>query len=145
MRILPNRDGLSRNSCKRGRTNDRPCKNLRNHGLAYHPDYHQRSPKHTRTPRISPPMDPKLRKNRETIDGLITERQGIRMERTMRESRPKTNRTSHFGTRHRTPRYRSTVHPLRGRLTICHRSNTIPGRQGTKRRKGEPATTAPGI
>jgi len=30
---------------------------------------------------------------------------GIRVEQTMRESRPKTNWTSHFGTRHRTPRY----------------------------------------
>src|SRR5882672_7563835 len=145
MRILPNGDGLSRNSHQGRRTNDRPRKNLRNHGLAYHPDYHQRSPKHTRTPRISSPLDPQLRKNRETINGLITEGQGIRMERTMRKSRPKTNRTSHFGTRHRTPRYRSTVHPLRGRLTICHWGNTIPSRQRTKRREGEPATTASGI
>src|SRR5712672_3316246 len=133
MRILPNRDGLSRNSRQGRRTDDRPRKNLRNHGLAYHPEYYQRSPKHTRTPRISPPMDPQFRKNRETINGFVTERQGIRMERTMRKSCPKTDRTSHVGTRHYTPRYQSTVHPLRGRFTICHWGDTIPGRQGTKR------------
>src|SRR5712671_6613218 len=64
MRILPNRDGLSRNSCQGRRTNDRPHKNFRNYGLAYYPDDNQRSPKHTRTSRISPLMD-LLQKGRE--------------------------------------------------------------------------------
>src|SRR5712671_5398876 len=102
MRILPNRDGLPRNSHQGRRTNDRPCKNLWNYGLAYYPDDHQRSSKHTRTSRISPPMDPQLCKNCETAHGPTTERSGIRMERTVRESRPKTNWTSHLRTRHHT-------------------------------------------
>src|SRR5712672_4844049 len=127
MRILPNRDGLSRNSRQGRRTNDRPRKNLRNHGLAYHPNYYQRSPKHTRAPRISPPLDPQLRKNRETFNGLTTEGKGIRVERTMRKSRPKANWTSYLGARHRTSRHRSTVHPLRRRLAIRHWSDIIPG------------------
>jgi len=55
------------------RTNDRPRKDLWNLGLAYYPDNHQRSPKHTRTSRISPPLDPQLCKNCETPYGLITE------------------------------------------------------------------------
>jgi len=40
-------------------------------GLAYYPDDHQRSSKHTRTSRISPPMDPQFRKNRETLTDLL--------------------------------------------------------------------------
>src|SRR5712671_7151747 len=132
MRILPNGDGLSRNSRQRRRTDDRPRKNLRNHGLAYYPNNHQRSLKHARTSRVSPPLDPQLRKDRETPYGLITEGKGIRMERTMRKSRPKTNWASHLGARHHTPQHRPTIHPLRRRLAIRHWSDTVPGGQGTK-------------
>jgi len=52
-------------------------------GLAYYPDNHQRSSKHTRTFSDTTAMDPQLRKNRETTHGPITERSGIRMERTL--------------------------------------------------------------
>src|SRR5712672_2862419 len=60
------------------------------------------------------------------------------MERTMRKSRPKTNWTSHFGTRHRTPRYRPTVHPLPGRLTIATRAILNQADKERKDARGNP-------
>src|SRR5712671_3920816 len=142
MRILPDRDGLSRNPRQKGRINDRPRKDFRNNGLAYYPHYNQRSPKHARASRIPSPLDSQLRKDRETPHGPIAKRAGIRVERTVRGSRPKTNWTSHFGTRHRTSRHRPTIYPLRGCLTVCHWSNTIPSGQGTKGHQRKPTTTA---
>src|SRR5712672_2151432 len=145
MRILPDRNGLSWNSRQGRGTDDRPRKNLRNHGLAHYSYDNQGSSKHTRTSRISPPMDSELRKDCETAYGPITERSGIRMERALRESRLETNWTSHFGTRHCTPRYGPTVHPICGRFAICYWSDTVPSGQGMKGRSRKPTTMAPGI
>src|SRR6266699_1951029 len=104
MRVRETPRGIPGNSIGKWDSTTRPIKDSRTSQMANNLEIGQRSPKHTRGPRIPTGVHPRFLPYCKTTHGALAEKQNLRMDRTVHGGSKRAHPTSHHAAGPNSPR-----------------------------------------